>query len=187
MPYVENIKVGSGETWPIRDVEAHESLKTLQDNLDLTNEEFEAINDTLEVLQTDVEGKAPSDHNHDSVYAKFIATITTGSCDDINVPLTLRDIRTDNDELFNMFATGGTKSENYAYIITLFLSNTDANASKVQIAVGYTHAYISTRAFYSVTGWKPWNMMIGSILHPYFTGSALPDSGTENRFFLLTS
>ncbi len=186
MPYVENIKVGSGETWPIRDAEAHESLETLQNNLDLTNEEFEAVNETFKALQTAVAGKASSDHNHDSVYAKFIATITTGSCDDINVPLTLRDIRTDNDELFNMFATGGTKSENYAYIITLFLSNANADASKVQIAVGYSHAYIATRAFYSVTGWKPWNMMLGSILHPYFTGSTLPAPGTKNRLFLLT-
>ena len=117
---------------------------------------------------------------------QYIATITTGSADDINVALTLRDIRTDNDELYNMFATGGTKSENYAYIITLFLNSTNADASKVQIAVGYTNGHIATRAFYSVTGWKPWNMMMSGILHPYFTGSSLPAAGTTNRIFFLT-
>lgn len=155
--------------------------------------ELEGINGLVDALA----GKAPSNHNHDaayaayghnhdSVYAKFIATITTGSCDDILVPLTLRDIRTNNDELYNMFATGGTKGENYAYIITLFLSNVNADASRVQIAVGYTNAYIATRAYYSVTGWKPWNMMMSSILHPYFYGDTLPDPGTPGRIFFLT-
>ena len=125
-------------------------------------------------------------HNHDSVYAKFIATITTGSCDDINVPLTLRDIRTNNTELHDIYRTGGTKNENYAYIITLFLSSTNADASKVQIAVGYSHAYIATRAYYTSTGWKPWNMMMSSILHPYFYGDTLPAPGTPGRIFFLT-
>lgn len=50
MPYVENIKVGSGETWPIRDAEVHEGLKTLQNN--------------FEALRTDVAGKAASTHTH---------------------------------------------------------------------------------------------------------------------------
>ena len=29
MPYVENIKVGSGETWPVRDKEAHDLIKDI--------------------------------------------------------------------------------------------------------------------------------------------------------------
>lgn len=146
-----------------------------------TNPEIADVKGLSEALT----GKADSSHNHDSVYAKFIATITTGSCDDILVPLTLRDIRTNNDELYNMFATGGTKGENYAYIITLFLSNVNADASRVQIAVGYTNAYIATRAYYNVTGWKPWNMMMSSILHPYFAGTTLPSDGEENRLYIL--
>ena len=117
----------------------------------------------------------------------YIASITTGSCDDILVPLTLRDIRTNNDELYNMFATGGTKSNNYAYIITLFWSNVNADASRVQIAVGYTYADIATRAYYKTTGWKPWNMMMSGILHPYFYGDTLPSPGTPGRIFFLTS
>ena len=115
-----------------------------------------------------------------------IATITSGSADDIYEYLTLRDIRTNNTELYNMFAAGGTKGENYAYIVTLFLSNTNEGASRVQIAVGYTNAYIATRAYYGTTGWKPWNMMMSSILHPYFTGTSLPTAGIKNRIFFKT-
>lgn len=131
-------------------------------------------------------GKSDSGHNHDSTYAKFIATITTGSCDDILVPLTLRDIRSNNTELYDMFKTDGTKGENYAYIITLFYGNAATTASRVQIAVGYTWGYIATRAYYSSTGWKPWNMMMSSILHPYFYGDTLPSPGTPGRIFFLT-
>ena len=132
-------------------------------------------------------GKAESGHNHDSTYAKFIATITTGSCDDILVPLTLRDIRTNNDELKALYSGGGgAKNENYAYIVTLFLNSTDANAARVQIAIGYTWGTLATRAYYSSTGWKPWVMQMGHILHPYFYGDTLPAPGTPGRIFFLT-
>lgn len=40
--------------------------------------------------------------------AHYISTITTGSADDILIPLTLRDIRTDNDELRNAISGNGT-------------------------------------------------------------------------------
>ena len=109
--------------------------------------------------------------------------ITTGSCDNITSAMTLRDIRTDNDELYNLFYKGKTKNENYAYIITLFYSTVGAEASKVQIAIGYTHGYMATRAFYKTSGWKPWNMQMSSILHPYFYGSNLPSAGTAGRVF----
>lgn len=34
MAYVESIKVGSGETWPVRDVEAHNAISTLEATVD---------------------------------------------------------------------------------------------------------------------------------------------------------
>jgi hypothetical protein len=40
--------------------------------------------------------------------AHYISTITTGSADDILIPLTLRDIRTDNDELRSAISGNGT-------------------------------------------------------------------------------
>lgn len=113
----------------------------------------------------------------------FVANITTGSADDLKIPFTLLDIRTNNDELYNMFATGGTKSENYAFIITFFLNNTNADASKLQIAFGYTHAYMATRAFYNSNGWKRWNMQMSGVLHPYFTGDTRPSNPDTNQIF----
>ena len=95
-----------------------------------------------------VEDPAPADALRAllaAINGQYIAPLTTGSCDDINVPLAVRDLRTNNDELFNMFDAGGSsKRENTAYIITLFFNHTNADASKVQIAVGYTWGTMET-------------------------------------------
>lgn len=154
------------------------------------NKESVLPDDLAGSICPNVEDPAPADALRALLAAinrQFITTITTGSCDDINVPLTLRDIRTNNEELYNMLLGGDqTRGENYCYIITLFLNSTDSGASKVQIAVGYTWGTILTRGFYGANGWKPWNMMMSSILHPYFYGDTLPDPGTPGRIFFLT-
>lgn len=147
-----------------------------------TNPEIADVKGLPEALA----GKATSDHNHDSVYAKFVTNITSGSADDLNVSLTLLDIRTNNEELYNMLLGGDkTRGENYCYIITLFLGSTDSGASKVQIAVGYTWGTLLTRGYYGSNGWKPWNMMMSGILHPYFAGTTLPSDGEENQLYIL--
>ena len=154
------------------------------------NKESVLPDDLAGSICPNVEDPAPADALRallDAINGQCITTITTGACDDINVPLTLRDIRTNNDELYDMLLGGDkTKGENYCYIITLFLGSTDSGASKVQIAVGYTWGTLLTRGYYGSNGWKPWNMMMGSILHPYFYGDTLPDPGTPGRIFFLT-
>lgn len=123
-----------------------------------------------------------------AINRQFITTITTGSCDDINVPLTLRDIRTNNDELYNLFRPSHdtSKSENSAYIVTLFLGSTDSSSPRAQIAVGYVHGYVATRSYYYYNDtWSPWVMQMGSILHPYFYGDTLPETGVENQVFIM--
>lgn len=42
MAYVENIKVGSGETWPVRDVEAQEAIEQLLTDMSAVNESLSA-------------------------------------------------------------------------------------------------------------------------------------------------
>jgi len=154
------------------------------------NKESVLPDDVANVVCPGVEDPAPADAFlalQTAINKMFITSITSGSADDIAIPLTLRDIRTSNDELKTMFASGGgVKNENYAYIITLFLGSTNADAARAQIAVGYTHGTVATRAYYATTGWKPWNMMMSSILHPYFYGDTLPDPGTPGRTFFLT-
>ena len=115
--------------------------------------------------------------------AHYISTITTGSADNILIPLTLRDIRTDNDELRSIISGNGTQNENYAYITTTFLNSASAGASKVQTAIGYTYGYTATRAYYANTGWKPWNMSLTTILNEYSYGTTLPTAGTKGRIF----
>lgn len=169
----------SGEGSEI-DLSGYATKEELTNATEQLQDSFDSVEVDVDTLQEDMSTLQQAFNN------RHITTITTGSCDDILTPLTLRDIRTNNDELYNMFATGGTKGENYAYIITLFLTNANADASRVQIAVGYTNAYMATRAYYNTTGWKPWNMMMSSILHPYFYGDTLPSPGTPGRIFFLT-
>jgi hypothetical protein len=52
--YVEYIKVGSGESWPVRDAEAQESILVLNNNVDTLNTDVEGLRTTASELESDV-------------------------------------------------------------------------------------------------------------------------------------
>lgn len=75
--YVEKVKVGSSETWPVRDSEAHQKIAALEISLTTTNAAVNNAQNTATSAQTTANNAMPKDGGTFTNVVKAVTTTST--------------------------------------------------------------------------------------------------------------